>query len=103
MINDRPDAVINIVDASNIERNLYLTTQILELGIPTVIALNMMDIVEKNGDKIDINKLSKTLGCPVVETSALKGNGVKAAAEKAIEIANSKKKPNFQVPFSKRS
>ncbi|MCI1477973.1 MAG: ferrous iron transport protein B [Clostridium beijerinckii] len=103
MINDRPDAVINIVDASNIERNLYLTTQILELGIPTVIALNMMDIVEKNGDKIDINKLSKTLGCPVVETSALKGNGVKAAAEKAIEIANSKKKPNFQVPFSKEA
>ncbi|ABR36306.1 ferrous iron transport protein B [Clostridium beijerinckii] len=103
MINDRPDAVINIVDASNIERNLYLTTQILELGIPTVIALNMMDIVEKNGDKIDINKLSKTLGCPVVETSALKGNGVKAAAEKAIEVANSKKKPNFQVPFSKEA
>lgn len=100
MINDKPDAVINIVDASNIERNLYLTTQILELGIPTVIALNMMDIVEKNGDKIDINKLSKTLGCPVVETSALKGNGVKLAAEKAIEIANSQNKPNFIVPFS---
>ena len=100
MINDKPDAVINIVDASNIERNLYLTTQILELGIPTVIALNMMDIVEKNGDKIDINKLSKTLGCPVVETSALKGNGVKLAAEKAIEVANAKKKPNFILPFS---
>ena len=100
MINDKPDAVINIVDASNIERNLYLTTQILELGIPTVVALNMMDIVEKNGDKIDINKLSKTLGCPVVETSALKGNGVKLAAEKAIEVANAKKKPNFILPFS---
>lgn len=100
MINDKPDAVINIVDASNIERNLYLTTQILELGIPTVVALNMMDIVEKNGDKIDINKLSKILGCPVVETSALKGNGVKAAAEKAIEVARAKKKPNFEVAFS---
>lgn len=100
MINDKPDAVINIVDASNIERNLYLTTQILELGIPTVVALNMMDIVEKNGDKIDINKLSKLLGCPVVETSALKGNGVKAAAEKAVEVARAKKKPNFAVSFS---
>ena len=100
MINDRPDAVINIVDASNIERNLYLTTQILELGIPTVVALNMMDIVEKNGDKIDISKLSKALGCPVVETSALKGNGVKAAAEKAIEVARANKKPNFAVSFS---
>lgn len=100
MINDKPDAVINIVDASNIERNLYLTTQILELGIPTVVALNMMDIVEKNGDKIDISKLSKALGCPVVETSALKGNGVKAAAEKAIEVARAKKKPDFLVSFS---
>jgi len=100
MINDKPDAVINIVDASNIERNLYLTTQILELGIPTVIALNMMDIVEKNGDKIDVNKLSKTLGCPVVETSALKGNGVKVAAERAIEVAKAKKKTDFILPFS---
>lgn len=100
MINDKPDAVINIVDASNIERNLYLTTQILELGIPTVVALNMMDIIEKNGDKIDINKLSKALGCPVVETSALKGNGVKAAAEKAIEIAQAKKRPEFILNYS---
>lgn len=100
MINDKPDAVINIVDASNIERNLYLTTQILELGIPTVVALNMMDIVEKNGDKIDINKLSKTLGCPVVTTSALKGNGVKIAAEKAVETAKAKNKPKFILPYS---
>lgn len=100
MLNDSPDAVINIVDASNIERNLYLTTQILEMGIPTVVALNMMDIVEKNGDKIDINKLSQTLGCPVVETSALKGNGVKAAAEKAIEVAKAKNKSNFVLPYS---
>ncbi|EFG88653.1 ferrous iron transport protein B [Clostridium carboxidivorans P7] len=103
MINDKPDAVINIVDASNIERNLYLTTQILELGIPTVIALNMMDVVEKNGDKIDIDKLSKTLGCPVVETSALKGTGVSAAAKKAIEIAKSKNKPDFELNFSKEA
>ncbi|MFW2487178.1 ferrous iron transport protein B [Clostridium chromiireducens] len=100
MINDKPDAVINIVDASNIERNLYLTTQILELGIPTVVALNMMDIVEKNGDKVDVNKLSKVLGCPVVETSALKGNGVKVAAEKAVELAKLKAKPNFVLAFS---
>lgn len=100
MINDKPDAVINIVDASNIERNLYLTTQILELGIPTVIALNMMDIVEKNGDRIDIDKLSRTLGCPVVETSALKGNGVKAVAERAIEAARKNEKPDFSLPFS---
>ncbi|AWI05565.1 ferrous iron transport protein B [Clostridium drakei] len=103
MINDKPDAVINIVDASNIERNLYLTTQILELGIPTVVALNMMDVVEKNGDKIDIDKLSKMLGCPVVETSALKGNGVSAAAKKAIEIAKSKNKPDFELNFSKEA
>jgi len=100
MIDDKPDAVINIVDASNIERNLYLTTQILELGIPTVVALNMMDIVEKNGDKIDIDKLSKTLGCPVITTSALKGNGVKLAAEKAVETAKEKNKPKFILPYS---
>ncbi|MFT8349096.1 ferrous iron transport protein B [Clostridium saccharoperbutylacetonicum] len=103
MLNDKPDAVINIIDASNIERNLYLTTQILELGIPTVIALNMMDIVRKNGNKIDINKLSKTLGCPVVETSALKGEGIKLAAEKAIEVANSKDKPKFALQYSKEA
>ena len=97
MIEDKPDAIINIVDASNIERNLYLTTQILELGIPTVIALNMMDIVEKNGDKIDLNKLSDILGCPVIETSALKGKGIKEVAEKAVELANEKKKFNLSL------
>lgn len=99
MINDRPDAIINVIDGSNIERNLYLTTQILELGIPTVVALNMMDIVKKNGDKINIDKLSESLGCPVVETSALKGHGVQSVAEKAIEAANSNKKVNFILPF----
>ena len=100
MINDKPDAIINILDASNIERNLYLTTQILELGIPIVIALNMMDIIEKNGDKIDTNKLSKIFGCPVVETSALRGNSIKLAAEKAIEVAQAKKKSEFILSFS---
>ena len=80
IIDDNPDAIINIVDAINYERNLYLTTQILELGVPTVIALNMMDIVEKNGDSINVNKLSAILGCPVIETSALKGNGIKRSS-----------------------
>ena len=101
MIDEKPDAIINIIDASNIERNLYLTTQILELGIPTVIALNMMDIIEKRGDIIDIEKLSKTLGCPVVKTSALKGNGTKDVATKAIEIAKNNKSNNFNMNFSK--
>lgn len=101
MIDDKPDAVINIVDGSNIERNLYLTTQILELGIPTVIALNMMDIVEKNGDKIDLHKLSKIIGCPVIETSALKGRGIKEAADKAVELAKQKRKIDFSLPYSK--
>lgn len=100
LIEDKPDAVINIVDASNIERNLYLTTQVLELGVPTVIALNMMDVVESNGDKIDVNQLSKTLGCPVVEMSALKGKGIKEVAAKAVEIAKNKTVPNFSVPYS---
>ncbi len=100
MIDERPDVVINIIDASNIERNLYLTTQILELGIPTVIALNMMDIIEKRGDIIDIEKLSKSLGCPVVKTSALKGNGTKDVAMKAIEIAKNNKRNNFTMNFS---
>ena len=101
MIDEKPDAIINIIDASNIERNLYLTTQILELGIPTVIALNMMDVVEKNGDKIDINKLSKLFGCPVIETSALKGRGIKEVADKAVELAKNKRKFNFATPYSK--
>lgn len=101
MIDDKPDVVINILDASNIERNLYLTTQILELGVPTVIALNMMDIVEKNGDKIDLNNLSKILGCPIVETSALKGSGIKELADKAVQIAKRKEKVNFKIPYSK--
>ena len=100
MIEEKPDAIINIVDASNIERNLYLTTQILELGIPTVIALNMIDIVEKNGTEININKLSKTLGCPVIETSALKGKGIKEVADKAVNLAKSRQQNDFSMPFS---
>lgn len=85
LLDGRPDAVINLVDATNLERNLYLTTQILDLGLPVVIALNMMDLVEKNGDKIDVAALSEKLGCPVVETSALKGKGMDALLEAAIE------------------
>ncbi|WP_042273363.1 ferrous iron transport protein B [[Clostridium] dakarense] len=101
MLEDKPDAIINIVDASNIERNLYLTTQILELNIPTIVALNMMDIVEKRGYKIDIDKLSKELGCRVVETKALKGDGVKQLGDEAVKIAKEKKISNFKVNFSK--
>lgn len=87
LINERPDAILNIVDGTNLERNLYLTTQLTELGIPVVIAINMMDVVKKNGDKIDISTLSKKLGCQIVEISALKGTGVNEAAEKAIAVA----------------
>lgn len=90
LVSERPDAIINIVDGSNIERNLYLTTQLLELGIPTVIALNMIDVVRKNGDQIDLQKLGAALGCDVVETSALKGIGAKEAASKAISVAKSR-------------
>jgi len=91
LVNEKPDAILNIVDATNIERNLYLTTQLSELGIPMVVALNMIDIVRKNGDKIDLDKLSKALGCPVIETSALKGTGSLEAAQKAAELAMAKK------------
>ncbi len=100
MMNDKPDVIINIVDGSNIERNLYLTTQVLELGIPTVIALNMMDIVKKNGDKINIEKLSQSLGCPVIETSAIKGDGTKKVVEKAIEFAKKENANNFKLELS---
>lgn len=100
MIDDKPDAIINIIDASNIERNLYLTTQILELGIPTVIALNMIDVVEKRGDIINLDKISQILGCPVIKTSALKGTGTKEVALKAIEIAKNKTSNNFNMNFS---
>ncbi|MBE5987770.1 MAG: ferrous iron transport protein B [Paenibacillaceae bacterium] len=90
LIGERPDAILNIVDGTNIERNLYLSTQLMELGIPVIMAVNMMDIVEKSGDKIHISKLSEKLGCEVVEISALKGTGIQKAAEKAVAIANQK-------------
>ena len=83
LIDEKPDAILNIVDGSNLERNLYLTTQLLELGIPMVIAINMMDVVRKNGDKIDIQALTEQLGCPIVEISALKGEKTMEAAEEA--------------------
>ena len=87
LINERPDAILNLVDATNLERNLYLTTQVLEMGIPVVVALNMMDLVRKNGDQISAVKLSEQLGCPVVEVSALKGTGLKELYAKAVEMA----------------
>ena len=87
LIGERPDGILNIIDGTNLERNLYLTTQLTELGIPVVVAINMMDVVEKNGDKIDVERLSKELGCKVVQISALKGTGVKEAAEAAVEAA----------------
>ena len=89
LIGERPDAILNIVDGTNLERNLYLSTQLLELGIPVVMAVNMMDIVKKNGDQVFIDKLSKALGCPVIEISALKGTGIKEAAEIAVQAASS--------------
>ena len=89
LVKEKPDAILNIVDGTNIERNLYLTTQLLELGIPMVVAVNMMDLVERNGDMIDISKLSQELDCPVIEISALKGKGTKEAALKAVEVAKS--------------
>ncbi|MBR3144490.1 MAG: ferrous iron transporter B [Clostridia bacterium] len=91
LIEERPDAILNIIDGTNLERNLYLTTQLTELGIPIVIAVNMMDIVRKNGDEINTKELSRQLGCEVVEISALKGDGVMAAAEAAIEAAKNGK------------
>ena len=91
LITERPDAILNIVDGTNLERNLYLTTQLTELGIPVVVAVNMMDAVRKSGDKINIDELSRELGCKVVEISALKGEGVAEAAEEAIKAAKGAK------------
>ncbi len=100
LIAERPDAVINIVDGTNIERNLYLSTQLLELGIPVVLAVNMMDIVAKSGDKIDTVKLSEKLGCEVVEISALKGKGVLQAAERAVALAEKRTPPQRAHRFA---
>ena len=90
LITERPNAILNIIDGTNLERNLYLTTQLVELGIPVVCAINMMDVVRKNGDKINTDQLAKELGCKVVEISALKGTGINEAAEEAIKAAESK-------------
>ena len=100
LVKERPDAILNIVDGTNIERNLYLTTQLIELGIPVVVAVNMMDAVRKNGDAIDLVKLGKELGCAVVPTSALKGEGGMEAAEKAIELANTKQQGEHPHVFT---
>ncbi len=100
LINERPDAIINIVDGTNIERNLYLSTQIMELGIPVIMAVNMLDVLEKRGDKIHINKLSEKLDCEVVEISALKGTGIRDLANKAVKLAESKKKNTVVHKFA---
>ena len=100
LINERPDAIINIVDGTNIERNLYLSTQIMELGIPVIMAVNMIDLLAKNGIELNIAKLSEKLGCEVVEISALKGTGIKEAAEKAVKLAESKKVNKLAHKFS---
>lgn len=101
LINEKPDAIINIIDGTNIERNLYLTTQLKEIGLPMVVAVNMIDVVRKNGDTINIKKLGQALGCEVIEASALKGIGSKEVAEKAIELAKNKKATQAVHRFSK--
>ncbi len=100
LVQERPDAILNIVDGTNLERNLYLTTQLVELGIPVLVAVNMMDVVRKNGDRIDTKKLAKALDCQVMEISALKGDGVKAAAEAAIALAQSGRRTEPQHRFA---
>lgn len=101
LLREKPDAILNIVDGTNLERNLYLSTQLIELGYPVVIAVNMMDLVNKSGDKIDISKLSEKLGCTVVEISALKGQGIKEASQKAIEAAKNKETVKRPYVFTK--
>lgn len=106
LIDEKPDVVLNIIDGTNLERNLYLTTQVVELGIPVVVAVNMMDVVKKNGDKINVKELSRQLACPVVEISALKGTGVMEAAEAAIKAAGGPStilNTNFQVLLNTQS
>ncbi len=102
IIDEKPDIIVNLVDASNIERNLYLTTQLTEMGIPVVVALNMMDIVKKNGDRIDTQKLSAAIGCEIVETSAVKGIGSKEAADRAVLLAKQRVQTVPQHTFDKR-
>ena len=99
LVNERPDAILNIVDGTNIERNLYLTTQLAELGIPVVLAVNMMDLVKKNGDMVDVQKIGKEIGCEAVEISALKGQGIDKAAELAVKAAESKNSNTSHAVF----
>ena len=99
LLNEKPDVLLNMVDASNIERNLYLTTQLLELGIPVVIALNMMDVVRKRGDKIDVEKLKKELGCEIVEVSALRQEGIDTLMNKVVDSARSNKQQEVAFKF----
>lgn len=101
LLKEKPDVIINLVDATNIERNLYLTTQVLEMGIPVVIALNMCDLIKKNGDKIDTKKMSSILGCEIVETSALKGTGLQEVVEKAVALSEKKQAVVSRAIFSK--
>ena len=91
LIDERPDAILNIVDGTNLERNLYLTTQLTEIGIPVVVAVNMVDVLERSGDKINVQNLSKALGCQVLQISALKGTGVMEAAQAALDAAQGTK------------
>ena len=100
LVTEKPDAILNIIDGTNIERNLYLTTQLIELGIPVVMAVNMIDLVRKNGDKIDLAKLSKQLGCQAVEISALKGEGSLKAAEMAVAAAKAGKAGDLPHVFT---
>ena len=100
LLSGQPDVVVNLVDATNLERNLYLTTQILDLGLPVVVALNMMDLVRKNGDEINVEGLSQRLGCPVVETTALKGRGVEELIAKAVEAAKAGQPATPELRFS---
>lgn len=103
LMHEHPDVIINLVDGTNLERNLYLTTQILELGIPVIIALNMMDVVAKNGDRIDTKKLSRALGCDVVETSAVKGIGLREVTDRAVKRAVTSEKEELKVTFSRQT
>ena len=102
LLDGRPDVVINLVDATNLERNLYLTTQVLDLGLPVVIALNMMDLVKKNGDRIDVAQLSRKLGCPIVETSALKGTGMQDLLDTAIKAAKAGKPAASELRYDEK-
>ena len=102
IMNERPNVILNLVDGSNIERNLYLTTQLTEMGLPVIIALNMMDVVRKNGDKIDVKKLSAALGCEVIETSAVKGEGSREVAQRAVQMAQQQLRTTPQHTFDRR-